>query len=67
MMFRSIENFSEDRKEALYEHWDHYFVQQKDKLRQATAMDYEAPETKLEYKKIDLPCPMLNPSVVYGL
>ncbi|WP_226584912.1 YkgJ family cysteine cluster protein [Halobacillus litoralis] len=61
MLFRSIDHFSEDRKKAIYEQWDAYYEKYKDKLSHALAMDYEDPETKLAYKKLDLPCPMLNP------
>ncbi|WP_281974900.1 YkgJ family cysteine cluster protein [Halobacillus litoralis] len=61
MMFRSIEKFSDERKTAIFNHWEQYYVQQEEKLTKAFAMDHEAPETKLEYKKLNLPCPMLDP------
>ncbi|MEC3882726.1 YkgJ family cysteine cluster protein [Halobacillus sp. HZG1] len=61
MLFRSIEHFSEERKEAIYAHWENYYGKQQDKLQKAMAMDFEAPETKLEYKRLNLPCPMLDP------
>ncbi|ELK48918.1 YkgJ family cysteine cluster protein [Halobacillus sp. ACCC02827] len=61
MMFRSIEQFSEDRKQAIFQHWDRYYVRQEEKLNKAMKMDHEAPETKLAYKQLDLPCPMLDP------
>ncbi|MFC7061909.1 YkgJ family cysteine cluster protein [Halobacillus seohaensis] len=61
MMIRSIENFSEERKQEIYKHWEQYYENHKDKLEQAFAMDHTADSTKLEYKKLNLPCPMLNP------
>ncbi|CDQ20476.1 Putative zinc-or iron-chelating domain-containing protein [Halobacillus karajensis] len=61
MMFHSIEQFDPDRKEAIFSHWEKYFEQQQGKLKTALSMDYENPETKLEYKKLNLPCPMLDP------
>ncbi|WP_079479273.1 YkgJ family cysteine cluster protein [Halobacillus salinus] len=61
MMFRSIEQFDEGRKEAIFAHWENYFLQHKEKLAKGMAMDSEDPETKLEYKKLNLPCPMLDP------
>ncbi|MBH0231226.1 YkgJ family cysteine cluster protein [Halobacillus yeomjeoni] len=61
MMFRSIDAFDEERKRTIFQHWDRYFNQQRGKLQKAYAMDYEEPETKLEYKKMNLPCPMLDP------
>ncbi|MGP4067195.1 YkgJ family cysteine cluster protein [Halobacillus sp. B29] len=61
MMFRSIEHFSEQRKNAIFEHWERYYNQQAGKLDTALAMDPDDPNTKLEYKKLNLPCPMLDP------
>lgn len=61
MMFRSIEHFEQERKEAIFTHWENYFEQHKEKLTKGLSLDPEAPETKLEYKKLNLPCPMLDP------
>ncbi|MFD2925055.1 YkgJ family cysteine cluster protein [Halobacillus naozhouensis] len=61
MMFQSIKNFSEDRKQAIYDHWDRYYEKYAKTLKQALAMDHSADDTKLAYKKLNLPCPMLDP------
>ncbi|UOR13432.1 YkgJ family cysteine cluster protein [Halobacillus amylolyticus] len=61
MMFRSIEHFSEDRKQKIYDHWDRYYKQHKEKLNQALSMNHTEDDTKLAYKKLNLPCPMLDP------
>ena len=61
MMFRSIEKFSEERKSAIFKHWESYYEKHKDKLARGMDMDPEDPDTKLEYKQLNLPCPMLNP------
>ncbi|WP_163529151.1 YkgJ family cysteine cluster protein [Halobacillus ihumii] len=61
IMFRSIENFSEDRKQAIYDHWDRYYEKYAKTLKEAAGMDHNADETKLAYKKLNLPCPLLDP------
>lgn len=61
MLFRSIEKFPLERRQSIFDHWDSYYVKQQDKLEKAMRMDYENPDTKLEYKKMNLPCPMLDP------
>ncbi|MCA0971936.1 YkgJ family cysteine cluster protein [Halobacillus litoralis] len=61
MMFRSIEHFDEHRKQEIFAHWENYFEQNKTKLSEALQMDPEDSETKLAYKRLNLPCPMLNP------
>lgn len=61
LMFLSIEEFPEERREAIFKHWERYFDTQKEKLDQGLSMDPENPDTKLAYKKMNLPCPMLDP------
>ncbi|MFC7322838.1 YkgJ family cysteine cluster protein [Halobacillus campisalis] len=62
MLFQSIKNFPQKRKQAIYDHWDRYFKDQKNKLKQALSMDYTDESTKLDYKKLNMPCPMLDPT-----
>ncbi|UOQ92509.1 YkgJ family cysteine cluster protein [Halobacillus shinanisalinarum] len=61
MMFRLIDQFSEDRRQEIYNHWDRYYEQYKNKLNLALSMDHTDDDTKLAYKKLNLPCPMLDP------
>lgn len=61
IMFRSIEQFSEERKNAIFRHWENYYKDQSGKLEKAFSMDPEDPQTKLAYKQLNLPCPMLDP------
>ncbi|MFG6149825.1 YkgJ family cysteine cluster protein [Halobacillus sp. B23F22_1] len=62
MLFRSIENFSQERKERIYDHWGNYYASQSHKLNQALALDHTDEDVKLDYKKLNLPCPMLDPT-----
>ncbi|GGF24844.1 hypothetical protein GCM10010954_24720 [Halobacillus andaensis] len=62
MLFRSIENFSQERKESIYEHWENYYTSQSHKLSQALALDHTDEVVKFDYKKLNLPCPMLDPA-----
>ncbi|RWZ58149.1 YkgJ family cysteine cluster protein [Halobacillus fulvus] len=61
MMFHSIEQFPAERKSAIFNHWETYYESQKEKLQKGLQMDPEDPETKLRYKQLNLPCPMLDP------
>ncbi len=61
MMFRSIEKFPQARKEVIYNHWENYYEKQAEKLEQGLAMDHKDPAAKRAYKKLNLPCPMLDP------
>ncbi|WP_173917307.1 YkgJ family cysteine cluster protein [Halobacillus sp. Marseille-Q1614] len=61
IMFRSIEKFPEGRKKKIYDHWERYYKEHEDKLQQAMSMDHTEEGTKFEYKKLNLPCPMLDP------
>ncbi|SEA17833.1 Putative zinc-or iron-chelating domain-containing protein [Thalassobacillus cyri] len=61
MMLKEIEQFPEERKEKIYQHWNSYFDDHAGKLDTALNMDLQADETKLNYKRLDLPCPMLDP------
>ncbi|WP_181350952.1 YkgJ family cysteine cluster protein [Thalassobacillus sp. CUG 92003] len=61
MMLRAIERFPKERKEYIYQHWEGYFGGETDKLETAMAMDFNNEETKLAYKQLNVPCPMLDP------
>ncbi|UOQ46531.1 YkgJ family cysteine cluster protein [Halobacillus salinarum] len=61
MMFTSIERMPSERKEAIYRHWEAYYEKHKHKLAEGMSMDVQSPETKLAYKQLNLPCPMLDP------
>ncbi|WP_027956172.1 YkgJ family cysteine cluster protein [Halobacillus kuroshimensis] len=61
LLFRSIQQFSAERRQKIFDHWESYFPAQEKKLQKALAMDYEDPDTKLAYKRLNLPCPMLDP------
>ncbi|MCP3029077.1 YkgJ family cysteine cluster protein [Halobacillus sp. A5] len=61
MLFRSIESFSHERKQYIYDQWEYYYSTQADKLEQAMKLDHTDEEIKFDYKKLNLPCPMLDP------
>ncbi|MFD1020784.1 YkgJ family cysteine cluster protein [Thalassobacillus hwangdonensis] len=61
MMLKEIEKFPSDRKEKIYQHWESYFDEHKTKLDTALGMDLNGEDTKLNYKRLNLPCPMLDP------
>ncbi|WP_431800583.1 YkgJ family cysteine cluster protein [Halobacillus andaensis] len=61
MLFRSIESFSDERKERIYDHWADYYSTQSGKLNKALKMDHTEESIKFDYKRLNLPCPMLDP------
>ncbi|WP_082235075.1 YkgJ family cysteine cluster protein [Halobacillus massiliensis] len=61
IMFRSIEKFPEERRKEIYAHWESYYKEYEEKLNHAMSLDHTDEGTKFEYKKLNLPCPMLDP------
>ncbi|MCT2536905.1 YkgJ family cysteine cluster protein [Aquibacillus koreensis] len=61
LMCKAIQGFPEDRKTELRDHFSHYYKKYGDKLKELTAIDFNAdPNFKLSYKKANVPCVMLN-------
>ena len=60
LFFQSIEHMPSERKEDIFRHWEAYYSKFSQKIDTALGIDADDPDMKLKYKKLNLPCPMLN-------
>lgn len=61
MMKQAIESFPDDRKEFIKDHIKNYYTKYKEKINQLSAIEDDMDEDfKYEYRKLLMPCPLLN-------
>ncbi|GAA0450400.1 YkgJ family cysteine cluster protein [Alkalibacillus silvisoli] len=60
MIIRAIEQMEPDEKLALQSHLKDYFKKHEEKIDYCTSLDFEHEDTKFDYMKEQLPCPLLN-------